>query len=133
MPIITGLHHVCLTVTDADASERFYSSVFGFDRVLELPDEGGRGYKRILMHPGSGAVIALTTHRANDGQPFSEFTTGLDHLAFGVASRAELEAWMVRLDDIEVAHSEITETPVGDLLTVRDPDNVQVELWVTTV
>lgn len=130
MPTITGLHHICLTVRDADASERFYSTVFGFMRVLELPDEEGRGYKRVLMHPQAGAVVALTTHKSSDGSLFTEFRTGLDHFAFGVDSREEAEAWISHFDDLGVEHSDITTTPVGDLVTVRDPDNIQVELWV---
>lgn len=129
MPAITGFHHLALTVRDADASERFYADVFGFTRVLELPDEGGRGYKRILMQRESGTILGFSVHQGNDGDPFSELRTGLDHLAFGVVSREELEAWAARLDEIGVARSEIIATPVGDLLTVRDPDNVQVELW----
>ena len=43
MSAITGIHHLSLTVRDAAASEEFYSKVFGFVRVLELPDSDGRG------------------------------------------------------------------------------------------
>ena len=31
--------------------------------------------------------------RATDGQRFSEFRIGLDHVRFGCANRTELEAW----------------------------------------
>lgn len=118
---------------DAAASEEFYRRIFGFAPVLELPDEHGRGYKRILTHADSSTILGFSVHTDNDGSPFTEFRTGLDHLAFGVDSRAELDAWAARLDELGIEHSEIRTTAVGDLMTVRDPDNIQVELWVSHV
>lgn len=129
MSTLTGYHHVALTVRDADATEDFYNRAFGFVKALEIPDEDGRGYKRILAHE-SGFFLGLCVHARGDKEPFSELNAGLDHLAFGVATREDLEAWKAKLDDAGIEHSEITETPVGDLLTVRDPDNIQIELWV---
>jgi glyoxylase I family protein len=133
VPTITGFHHLSLTVRDAVASEEFYRTIFGFVPVLELPDEEGRGFKRVLGHPESGTILGLSVHESNEGSPFTEFRTGLDHLAFGVDSRAELDAWVARLDELGIEHSEIRTTPVGDLVTVRDPDNIQVELWVSSL
>jgi glyoxylase I family protein len=129
MPTITGVHHVALTVRDAAKSEAFYTSVLGFVRVLEVPDTDGRGFKRVLAHPGSQTILGFSVHQTNDGSAFSEFRTGLDHLSFGVDSRDELNEWIARLDELGVEHSQIESTPVGDLLTFRDPDNVQLELW----
>jgi glyoxylase I family protein len=129
MPTITGFHHVALTVRDAAKSVQFYTDVFGFVPLLEVPDEAGRGYKRVLAHAESRIILGLSVHGSNDGSPFTEFRTGLDHLSFGVPSRAELDAWVARFDELGIEYSEIRATPVGDLLTVRDPDNIQVELW----
>lgn len=131
-PSITGLHHLSLTVRDADRSERFYTSIFEFVRVLELADEGGRGHKRVLVHPGSGIILGFTVHQGNDGSAFDEMRTGLDHLAFTVASRSELDAWVARLDDLGVPHGAPTSTSRGDLVALRDPDNIQIELWANT-
>jgi catechol 2,3-dioxygenase-like lactoylglutathione lyase family enzyme len=129
MPTITGFHHISLTVSDAAKSEEFYTNVFGFVGVLDLPDEGGRGLKRVLAHPESRTILGFSVHGSNDGSPFTEFRMGLDHLSFGVPSRAELDAWLARFDELGIEHSGVTTTPVGDLVTVRDPDNIQVELW----
>lgn len=129
MPTITGFHHVSLTVRDASVSEEFYSKAFGFVRVLELPDQEGRGLKCVLAHPESRTILGFSVHRDNEGSSFTEFRTGLDHLSFGVPSRAELDAWAARFDEIGIEHSEIRSTGIGDLMTVRDPDNIQVELW----
>jgi glyoxylase I family protein len=129
MATITGLHHLSLTVRDVAKSVEFYTSIFGFVPVLELPDTEGRGLKKILAHPESRTILGLSVHRSNDGSEFSEFRTGLDHLSFGVASRAELDAWIARLDELGVEHSDVSSSPIGHLITMRDPDNVQVELW----
>ncbi len=129
MTTITGFHHISLTVRDAAKSEDFYTRAFGFVRVLEIPDEDGHGFKRILAHGPSRTILGFSVHQTNDGSAFSEFKTGLDHVAFGVASREELDEWAARLDELDIEHSEIRTTTVGYLMTVRDPDNIQVELW----
>jgi len=43
------LHHLALTVTDLDASVRWYEAVFDVHPVLELPHDGGVGM--ILADP----------------------------------------------------------------------------------
>ena len=131
MPAITGIHHLSLTVRDLGVSEEFYSKVFGFVRVLELDDVEGRGTKCVLAHPDSGTIVGFTAHKANDGSAFSPFRTGLDHLSFGVATRADLDAWANTLDELGIAHSDIRSTGIGDLLTLNDPDEVQIELWAS--
>lgn len=131
MPAITGIHHMSLTVRDAATSEAFYTRVFGFVRVLELEDTDGRGAKLVLADPVSGMILGFSVHASNDGSAFSEFKTGLDHVALGVASRAELDEWVARLDELGIDHSDVTPTGVGDLVSLRDPDNVQIELWAS--
>jgi catechol 2,3-dioxygenase-like lactoylglutathione lyase family enzyme len=130
MPTITGIHHLSLTVRDAAKSEEFYTRAFGFVRVLELPDVNGNGAKRVLAHAESQTILGFSVHQANDGSAFSEFRTGLDHLALGVASRAEFEEWITKLDELGVEHSEERSTAVGNYVSLRDPDNVQIELWL---
>ena len=54
--------------------------------------------------------------------------TGLDHIAFAV-SRAELDDWLVRLDELGVAHSEIKHARYGSGISFRDPDNIALEFF----
>jgi glyoxylase I family protein len=58
---------------------------------------------------------------------FSPFTTGLDHLAFGVASGEELARWQERLEAASVSCSR-TDQPELSIMAFRDPDNIQIEL-----
>jgi hypothetical protein len=50
----------------------------------------------------SGIAVGLHHHDGNPGQPFDESCTGLDHTSFGVAGRADLDAWARWLDSIGV-------------------------------
>lgn len=132
MPDFTGVNHVALTVRDLPRSVAWYSDLLGLQKIGELPDEGGRGAKVLFRHPTSGLVIVLCAHKANPGEPFSEFRTGLDHLSFTVRDRAELDAWQARFAERGVTHSLIYESPSGRgaVLVFRDPDNIQLEMYL---
>ncbi len=90
------------------------------------------GYGVLLLEPGSGLAIGLHTNTGNDGEQFDEAKTGLDHVGFNVAGRAELEAWTAWLDELGIEHSGIR---TGDVpfpyatVVFRDPDNIQLELF----
>jgi catechol 2,3-dioxygenase-like lactoylglutathione lyase family enzyme len=97
MVTFAGVDHVSFTVSDLDASQHFYTRVLDFLVVLDV------GYGRILMHPGTGFTLALMKHDGARGGPFTELTTGLDHLGFTAVSRDELEEWERRFDEMGVA------------------------------
>jgi glyoxylase I family protein len=61
---------------------------------------------------------------------FDEFRIGLDHIAFGCASREELESWPTRLDALGIEHGEILDRSYGAGLAFRDPDNIQLEFFL---
>ena len=48
MPDITGLHHIAFTVRDLDRSAAWYSELFGFAKIGEVPDDGVSGAKAVL-------------------------------------------------------------------------------------
>lgn len=66
-----------------------------------------------------------------DAGTFSEFRTGLDHLEFLVSQRSDLEGWASRLDDLGIEHSGVKQPSytANAMLTFRDPDNIQLELF----
>ena len=123
MPNFAGVNHVALTVTDLDVSERFYVDVLGLRRALDV------GYGRITIHPASGFTIALLTHADAAGGPFTHLTTGLDHLSFTAADRAELERWQQRLESLGVPFTPIRDMPLGHHLNFRDPDGIALEFY----
>jgi glyoxylase I family protein len=126
---ILGVHHLNLSVTDLERSAAWYEKVLGLTRGWEMPDAEGRGQKIILLLPNTQFRLVLSLHRANQGERFSEYRTGLDHVAFTVADRAELEAWGQRFDTLGVDHTPIKEGATGWLIVFRDPDGVQLEVY----
>jgi glyoxylase I family protein len=128
MATITGIHHLALTVRDADRSSSWYQDLLGMQVLLQADDDEVR--VRVLLHPGSGVVIGVRQYLDRPDGEFDEHRTGLDHFALAVSSRAELEAWEGELRDRGIAFTPATETPIGTVLVLRDPDNVQIELWL---
>jgi glyoxylase I family protein len=131
------MHHIALTVTDLDASVRWYGAVFGVHPILDVPHAGGVG--RILADPDRQLMIALHRHDTNDERLFTETTTGLDHAGFAVPTRGDLERWQQHLEANGVVRSDtadkpLTQSPIADepyaaVLVFRDPDNIQLELF----
>jgi glyoxylase I family protein len=122
------LGHVAITVTSCDASRPWYSTLFGSDPVL---DEDTGPYRHVVWMLPGGTLIGIHEHpgktEAND--VFSEYRLGLDHLAFHCASRAELESWATRLDELGYPHGDLVDAPYGSGLSFRDPDNNALEFF----
>jgi catechol 2,3-dioxygenase-like lactoylglutathione lyase family enzyme len=131
--MIIGIHHFGLMVRDVDMSAVWYEQVLGFQRVSEFEAPDGVRRKVFLRHGGLQVRLGLTQHRAGSQDLFDETIVGLDHLAFRVAGREKLDAWAQRLTDGSVSHSGITSAnsiPGAEVLVFRDPDNIQLELFI---
>jgi glyoxylase I family protein len=124
MVMFAGVSHVALTVTDLEVSQRFYTEVLGFVVVLDM------GYGRVCMHPATGFMLALLRHAEARGGPFSELSTGLDHLGLVASSREELEAWERRFEEHGVTYTPIRDMEMGSHLNFRDPDGIALEFWI---
>jgi glyoxylase I family protein len=130
--MIEGIHHFGLTVRDVEASANWYAEVLGFRRVGEFESADGARRKVFLRHTGLGARLGLTQHRGGGQEAFDETRVGLDHMSFAVADRAALDAWAERLAALGVVHSLVAEAnsiPGAAVLVLRDPDNIQLELF----
>jgi glyoxylase I family protein len=131
------LHHIALTVTDLDASVRWYERVFGLAFGGDVPHPGGVG--KIVSDEAGRLGFVLHRHDANGGETFVETRTGLDHVGLRVANREALEAWQDHLEELGVKRSAaadrpLTQSPIADesygsVLVFRDPDNIQLELF----
>ena len=129
MPTITGAHHVAFTVRDVERSTAWYSDLLGLQTLIAVDDEDVS--LRVLVHPESGWIIGLRQyHRQEHGGEFSEFRTGMDHIALTVTSRAELDAWEQELRSRSATFTPVTETPIGTVIAFRDPDNIALEFWL---
>ena len=129
MAEITGcVHHINLSVSHLDRSTGWYRQLLGLTELTRLSAEDGSWTKVILRHP-SGLLLGLTQHARNDAQPFTEWRCGVDHIALTVSDPDALHAWAARLDELGVERSPVKTTPLGSLITIRDPDHIQIELY----
>ena len=122
-----GVHHLRLTVSNVDRAVTFFTELLGFKKLMDLNPGSFLSDGRV----GLGIGPNPDPSRALPGDRFDENRIGLDHLSFGVASRADLEHAVRVLDTRGVAHSEIRDLgPAFGIyvLIFRDPDNIQLEL-----
>jgi glyoxylase I family protein len=128
----TSIAHVRLTVTEIERSRQFYESVFGWPVLFELPDNANEATRKQLsfLHGGvvydlGGSLLGLRP-AANDR--FHEDRAGLDHIAFRLGNKAELDSAAAHLDEVGVDHEPIKDIGPSYILQFRDPDNIALEL-----
>jgi glyoxylase I family protein len=135
--IPTGpIHHLRLTVTDLERSRQFYTGLLAFDVAVESPPDDDPAAAETFKVLFGGIVMIRGTllmglrPMAPAGDRFDADRVGLDHLSFGVDSRADLERAAELLDEAGVPHGQITSLPSFgiDVLSFADPDGVQLEL-----
>jgi glyoxylase I family protein len=127
MLALGAFSHVSLTVTDPERSADFYNRVLGTETMFS--SAGNTGPLIVVARPG--VMIALCHHPGTPDESFDPARIGLDHFAFQVPSRSELEAWHAGLVADGVTCSEIEESPLGLHLNLKDPDHIAIELFVS--
>jgi len=140
--IPTGeIHHLRLTVTDLDRSRQFYTTLLGFQVIVESPPPDDPSAAEVFKILFGGIVMARGSllmglrPMAPTGDRFSPDRVGLDHLSFSVASRSDLDQALQLFDEHEVTHGDITTLQSFgiDVLPFQDPDGVQLELTAPMV
>lgn len=128
MAEIQGYHHVSLSVSDLGKSAEWYRETLGFEIDAEIE---GNGFRRTrLRAPGSGLTLTLTAHEQQSGEPFDERRAGVDHIAFNVGSAEAVQELEGRFEELGVVHSEVKQAASGSaMITLRDPDNIQLEVF----
>jgi catechol-2,3-dioxygenase len=126
MPALDAFSHISLTVTDPERSADFYNRVLGTKTVFSTGHTG-----TLIIVARDAMTIALRNHAGSNDKRFDPTRIGLDHVAFVVPSRAELEAWHTSLTAAGVVCSAIEASPRGLHLNLKDPDNIAIELFVS--
>ena len=122
----TGVHHARLTVSDPNRSREFYA-LLGFTPMMEFPDG-------VLVTNGTfliGLRTAPDAGQASAGDRFDPNRIGLDHLAIGVGSRADLNTAVEICAANGATCGEIVDfgPQFGFyVLMLEDPDGIQIEL-----
>jgi catechol 2,3-dioxygenase-like lactoylglutathione lyase family enzyme len=118
-------------VRDPAQSALWYREVFGLETLSEYAGDDGVVGHVCIGDRGNGVLLCFVHHAESSGDAFSEFHTGLDHVEFFVPARTDLDEWVSTLDSLGVEHSGV-KAPAGSknaMLTFRDPDNIQLELF----
>ncbi|OBG66644.1 MULTISPECIES: VOC family protein [unclassified Mycobacterium] len=128
----SSIAHVRLTVTDIERSRQFYESVFGWPVLLEVPDNADEATRAQLSFLFGGVIYdlggTLLGLRPVATDRFDEDRTGLDHIAFRVATKDELDAAATHLDELGITHEPVKDIGPSYILQFRDPDNIALEL-----
>ena len=125
---VTHVLETALYVEDLDRSERFYSDLFGFERMLR--DErmcalAVPGQQMLLLFKVGGSVepspSAVGTIPPHDGR-------GTQHLCFAVPA-ADIEGWEARLQHAGIGVESRLDWPQGaSSVYFRDPDGHSLEV-----
>lgn len=123
-----GFSHIDLTVSDCDRAATWWRDVLGFTLVNQASNDTFQ--IRSLVHPSGIAVTVMSHDGTPENDAFDERRVGLDHLAFRVSNRDELQRWVTHFDTNGVSHTGVIDTGYGPTVVFRDPDNMQLELYV---
>ena len=124
---MTGFSHVQLLVSDVAASERWYSTVLGLERMAANEEQGYVA----LRHPPTGVVLVLSTPSEMFGgadRSIASTEGPLDHLAFAVPDGDALQRWADQLTAAGIEHPGVVLELGKPSLQLRDPDGISIEL-----
>jgi catechol-2,3-dioxygenase len=122
------LTHVALTVRDLRISAPWYGALLGSAPVID--EDTDPDMHHTVFAVGNHTLIGLHQHvKPAPDEAFSEYRVGLDHVAFGCATRGELEEWTVRLEELGIAHGGIKDASYGSGVSFRDPDGIALEFF----
>jgi glyoxylase I family protein len=127
MPSWDKISHVSFSARDREACAEWFERVLGFRRFDEVKGDGWAAV--MLLHAPSATVIEFQQHEANRGERFDPVRTGLDHIGFKVGRRTDLDDWQAHFASCEVDFTPVVEREYGAVLTFRDPDGRQFEMF----
>ena len=127
MPGFSDVSHISLSVRDAEKTATWWKEVFGLRELVRLDHH--EGWHAILLELTETIAIEFQQHDANAGEPFDPVRTGFDHMGLAVDSRDALLEWQAHFESLGVVHTPVADREYGSVLTFKDPDRIQFELF----
>jgi catechol 2,3-dioxygenase-like lactoylglutathione lyase family enzyme len=121
-PVLQGIHHVRVPVSDVGASREWYRDVLGFEAVLDFEEEVGL-MGTVLSHRSGLATLGLHLDAER-----AAAMRGFCLLALQVEGQSALYDWVEYLDDLDIGHFGVRDGHLGLLVEVPDPDGLLVQL-----
>ena len=123
-PVLAGVHHLKLPVSDLRRSQQWYESRLGYRLAEEFHNQGrlsGIGMEHPNGGPGIGFVLDPDRAQA---------AAGFDYFAIGVPDRASIAALAARLDEYGETHAGVHPATFGWILPLlHDPDGHEVRFY----
>lgn len=122
VPSMFGLSAAKLPVRDLKVTRGWYARVFGWESVVEFPDENG-----VIVGAGGnlpGRSPAGLAFRAN---PAAVTQEGLE-LRIDVDTKEDLQRWVEHLERENVRHSGVIDATISWLVVLHDPDGHEIHL-----
>lgn len=123
-PVLDGIHHLKLPVTDLTESLAWYQDRLGYQVLFEFIEDGVRvGVS--MTHPNGGPDLAL---RCDPDR--ARAAAGFDYFSIGVPGEDAIRALADRFESLGDPLHGVERTPVGwVLLGVHDPDGHEVRFY----
>jgi catechol 2,3-dioxygenase-like lactoylglutathione lyase family enzyme len=124
VPILAGVHHLKLPVSDLNRSLAWYESRLGYELMIEFVEQG-RLMGVVMRHPRGGPDLAfrLDPDRA-------QAAAGFDYFAIGVPHKEALEELAARLTGLGDSHAGVHFATIGWILPdLHDPDGHEVRFY----
>ncbi|MET0189489.1 MAG: VOC family protein [Pseudonocardia sediminis] len=124
VPVLAGVHHLKLPVSDLDRSRAWYESRLGYRVAAEFVEQGVL-MGLALSHPNGGPDLAL---RLDPDR--ARAAAGFDYFSIGVPGQAEIEALAARLTGMGESHAGVHWASIGWILPMlHDPDGHEVRFY----
>jgi catechol 2,3-dioxygenase-like lactoylglutathione lyase family enzyme len=129
LPRLDRIVETALYCDDLPRSRAFYVDILGCEPLLDSA--------RLLAVSVAGLSVLLLFQRGATNTPLPTAGgvvpphggTGIQHVAFAVGDRRQLEAWVARLEQHGVAiESRVRWPRGGESIYIRDPDEHSIEL-----
>ena len=107
VPVLAGVHHLKLPVSDLTRSAEWYQSRLGYRVAAEFVEQGTlMGYA--MVHPAGGPDLAL---RLDPDR--ARAAAGFDYFSIGVPDREALDALAARLTGLGEEHAGVHWASIG--------------------
>ena len=125
-PVLDGVHHLKLPVTDLRRSQAWYETRLGYRLTEEFHEDGvvtGIG----MEHPNGGPSLALRLDPRR-----ARAAAGFDYFAIGVPDQERIRALADRLSGLGEDHAGVHFATFGWILPMlHDPDGHEVRFYTT--
>ncbi|WP_433654628.1 VOC family protein [Nocardia sp. CA-128927] len=124
VPILAGVHHLKLPVSDLDRSIEWYRTRLGYEVDIEFHEH------EVLMgvslhHPAGGPMLALRLDAEK-----AAAAAGFDYFSIGVPDKAAISALADHLRALGEQHAGVHFATIGWILPeLHDPDGHEVRFY----